>query len=67
MDHERSENKELCTNVTDREYWRARVRKMKQPRVHVQLGPHIVEKRMVTIYHQHVNFETRHVSTSVGS
>ena len=27
----------------DREYWRARVRKMKQPRINVQIGPHVVE------------------------
>ena len=35
--------RELCTYTMDREYWRARVRKMKQPRVRVQLGPHVVE------------------------
>ena len=35
--------KELCTFAVNREYWRARVRKMKQPRVHIQLGSHVVE------------------------
>ena len=35
--------KELCTYAMDREYWRTRVRKMKQPRVHIQMGPHVVE------------------------
>ena len=35
--------KELCTYAMDREYWRTRVRKMKQPRVHIQMGPHVAE------------------------
>ena len=33
--------KELCTYEWDREYWRARVRSLRQPRVTtVTLGPH---------------------------
>ena len=35
--------RELHKYDMDREYWRARVRQMKQPRGHVQLGPHVVE------------------------
>ena len=35
--------RELCTYAADREYWKARVRKMKQPRVHIQVGSHVVE------------------------
>ena len=35
--------KELCTYTMDREYWRTRVGKMKQPRVHIQMGPHVAE------------------------
>ena len=35
--------RELCTYAMDREYWRSRVRKMKQPRVRVQLDSYVVE------------------------
>ena len=35
--------KELCTYAVNREYWRERVRKMRQPRISVQIGPHVVE------------------------
>ena len=33
--------KELCTYAVDRDYWRARVRSMKQPRIRVE-GPEIM-------------------------
>ena len=41
--------RELCTYACadDREYWRARVRAMKQPRVSVVLGPHVVPEQTV--------------------
>jgi len=32
--------RELCTYACDRDYWRARVRALRQPRVVVQLGSH---------------------------
>ena len=32
--------RELCTYACDRDYWRARVRTLRQPRVAVQLGSH---------------------------
>ena len=35
--------RELCTYTCDREYWRARVRGLKQPRVSVETGSHIEE------------------------
>ena len=33
--------KELCTYAVDRDYWRTRVRSMKQPRIRVE-GPQII-------------------------
>ena len=33
--------RELCTYAVDRDYWRARVRAMKQPRIRVE-GPEII-------------------------
>ena len=33
--------KELCTYAVDRDYWRARVRSMKQPRIRVE-GPEVI-------------------------
>ena len=35
--------RELRKYAMDREYWRTRVRKMKQPRINVQIGSHVVE------------------------
>ena len=35
--------RELCTYAINREYWRERVRKMRQPRISVQVGSHVVE------------------------
>ena len=34
--------KELCTYAVDRDYWRARVRSMKQPRIRFE-GPEVME------------------------
>ena len=35
--------RELTTHAMDKDYWRARVRAMKQPRVTVDMGTHIEE------------------------
>ena len=35
--------RELTTYAMNRDYWRARVRAMKQPRVSVDMGTHIEE------------------------
>ena len=40
--------KELCTYACDRDFWRARVRGLKQPRVTVEVGPHIEEATTVS-------------------
>ena len=34
--------RELCSYAVDRDYWRARVRSMKQPRIRVE-GPEVIE------------------------
>ena len=34
--------RELCEHTVKREAWRARVRSMKQPRVEITLGSHVV-------------------------
>ena len=36
--------RELLKYAEDKEYWRARVREMHQPRVRVERGPHIEEE-----------------------
>ena len=40
---ERESWRSLTTYACDREYWRTRVRAMKQPRVRVEMGAHVVE------------------------
>ena len=40
---ERESWRGLCTYACDREYWRTRVRAMKQPRVRVEMGSHVEE------------------------
>ena len=35
--------RELCAFAVDEEYWRTRVRAMRQPRLTVEMGPHKVE------------------------
>ena len=39
--------RELCAYACDRDYWRARVRGLKQPRVTVETGPHTEEATTV--------------------
>ena len=36
--------RELLKYAEDKEYWRARVREMQQPRVRVETGPHVEEE-----------------------
>ena len=44
MDAPKSKSwRELCTYAVNREYWRERVRKLRQPRISIQVGSHVME------------------------